>query len=99
MSRLRHMFMGALTYVVLKTVSSLMADWHVVNNPEFFMLFHTSSHIFRGKYMSECASFYSVSTSRFKSEASFNEKISFVRSGENAFKSLNNFIVRKCGIF
>ena len=30
----------------LKTVFSLMADWNVVSNPVFFMLFHTSSHIF-----------------------------------------------------
>ena len=75
------MFMGALTYVVLKTVSSVMADWNVVNNPEFFVPFHTSSHIFCGKNMGKCAIFYSLSTSRFKTEASFNEKISFVRSG------------------
>ena len=31
--------MEALTYVVLKTVSSLMDDWNVVSNAEFFMLF------------------------------------------------------------
>ena len=31
--------MEALAYVVLKTVSSLMDDWNVVSNPEFFMLF------------------------------------------------------------
>ena len=37
--------MGALTYVVLKTVFSLMADWNVVSNPEFFMLCRTTSHI------------------------------------------------------
>ena len=30
--------------------------------------------------MSECAIFYSLSTSGFKTEASFNEKISFMRS-------------------
>ena len=41
--------MGALTYVVLKTVFSLMGDWNVVHNPEFFMLLHTSSHIFCAK--------------------------------------------------
>ena len=31
--------MEALAYVVLKTVSSLMDDWNVVSNAEFFMLF------------------------------------------------------------
>ena len=29
--------MGTLTYVVLKRVSSLMADWNVISNPEFFI--------------------------------------------------------------
>ena len=47
--------MGTLTYVVLKRVSSLMADWNVISNPEFFMLFHTSCHIFGAKSTSECA--------------------------------------------
>ena len=37
--------MRDLTYAVLKTVFSLMADWNVVTNPWFFMI-HTSSHIF-----------------------------------------------------
>ena len=79
--------MGALTYVILKTLSSLMADWNVVSNPEFFMLFRTSSHIFLcEKNTSECAIFYSLSTYRFKTESSFNEKISFMRSGEKGFK-------------
>ena len=79
MSRLRHIFMGALTYVVLKTVSSLMADWNVVNNLDWvFVMFHTSSHISCAKKMSACAIFYSLSTSRFKTEASFKEKVSFV---------------------
>ena len=32
--------------MVLKMVSSLMADWNVVSNAEFFMLFRASSHIF-----------------------------------------------------
>ena len=91
--------MGALTYVVLKTVFSLMGDWNVVRNPKFFMLLHTSSHIFCTKHISECAIFYSLSTSGFKTEASFNEKISFMRSGEKVFKSLNNSIVRRCEIF
>ena len=99
MYRLRHIFMGALTYVVLKSFSSLTADWNVVSNPEFFILFQTSSHIFCAKNMSECAIFYSLRTFRFNTEASFNGKISFIRSGEKAFKSLNNFIVRECGIF
>ena len=31
--------MGALTYVVLKTFSSLTADWNVVSNPEFLYCF------------------------------------------------------------
>ena len=38
--------MGALTYAVLKTIFSLMTDRNVVSNPEFFILIHTSSHIF-----------------------------------------------------
>ena len=67
--------MGALSFVVLKTVSSLMSDCNVVSNPEFFMLFRTSSHMFCAKNISECAIFYSLSTSGFKTEASFNEKI------------------------
>ena len=33
--------MGGLTYGVLKTVSSLLADWNV-DNTEFFMLFHSN---------------------------------------------------------
>ena len=40
--------------------------------------------------------FLLISTSGFKSEASFNEKISFMRSGEQVIKSLNNSIVRWC---
>ena len=48
MSRLRHKFPEAFIYVVLKMVSSLMADWNV-SNPEFFMLFHTNPHIFCAK--------------------------------------------------
>ena len=53
--------MRDLTYAVLKTVFSLMADWNVVTNPWFFMI-HTSSHIFCPKNISECAIFYSLST-------------------------------------
>ena len=87
--------MTSLTYVVLKTVFSLTADWNVVSNPEFFMLFRTSSHIFCAKNISDCAIFHSLSTSGFKTEASFNEKISFMRSEEEAFKSLSNSIVRR----
>ena len=68
--------MGALAYVVLKTVFSLTGDWNVVRNFDFFMLLHTSSHIFCAKNISECAIFHSYSTSGFKTEASFNEKIS-----------------------
>ena len=41
--------MGAFTYMVLKAVSSLMADWNVVSSPESFILFRTSSHIFFAK--------------------------------------------------
>ena len=91
--------MRALTYAVLKMVFSLMADWNVVSNPEFFILIHTSSHIFCAKNISECTIFYSLSTSGFKTEASFNEKISSMKSGEKVFKSLNNSIVRRCEIF
>ena len=58
-SRLGHKFIGPLTYVVLKTVSSLMADWNVVSNPKFLMLFHASSYIFGIKNVTECAIFYS----------------------------------------
>ena len=76
--------MRALTYAVLKTVFSLMADWNLVSNPEFFILIHTCSHIFCAKNISECAIFYSLSTSGFKTEASFNEKISFMRSREKS---------------
>ena len=72
--------MRALTYAVLKMVFSLMADWNVVSNSEFFILIHTSSHIFCAKNISECAIFYSLSASGFKTEASFNMKISFMRS-------------------
>ena len=54
----------------------LMGDWNVVCNPDFFMLLHTSSHIFCAKNISECAIFHSYSTSGFKTEASFNEKMS-----------------------
>ena len=79
--------------------SYLMADWNVVSNPEFFMLFHKSFHIFYAKIISECAIFYSLSTSAFKTEASFNDKISFMSSGEKVFKSLSNSIVRRCEIF
>ena len=60
--------MGALTCVVLKMVSSLMADWKGVSNPEFFMLLCKSSHIFCATN-SECGIFYSFSISRFKTEA------------------------------
>ena len=62
--------MGALTYVVLKTVFSLMADWNVVSNPEFFMLCHTTSHILCAENTSECAIFCSLSTSGFKTDTS-----------------------------
>ena len=91
--------MGALTYVVLKTVFNLMGDWNVVRNLEFFKLLQTSSHRFCAKNISECPIFYSLSTTGFKIEASFNEKISFMRSGEKVFKTLNNSILRRCEIF
>ena len=81
--------MGTLTYVVLKRVSSLMADWNVISNPEFFMLFHTSCHIFGAKSTSECAISCSISTSEIKTEASVNRK-TFMRSGEKTIKTLNN---------
>ena len=85
--------------MVLKTIFNLMSDWNVFRNPEIFMLLQTSSHRFCAKIISECPIFYSLSTTRFKTEASFNEKISFMRSGEKVFKSLNNSIVRRCEIF
>ena len=85
---------------LLQTVSRLMADWNVVSNPKFFYaVLHKLSYFFCAKYISEYAIFYSLSTSGFKTEASFNEEISFMRSGEKAFKSLNNSIVRRCGYF
>ena len=87
--------MGPLTDVVVKTVSSLMADENVVGNPKLFMLCHTSSDIFGAKNISEYAILHSIGTSGFKTEASFNEKISFMRSCEKVLKSLNNSIVRK----
>ena len=86
--------------MVLKMVSSLLADWNVVSNPEFFMLFRTSSHIFSVKNISECAISYSLSTSEFKIKASVNEIIPFMSSAEKTFKSLNNYIKkRRCEIF
>ena len=90
--------MGALTYVVLKTVSILMADWNVVSNPILSILccFAQAFHIFCAENISECAIFYSLSISGFKTEASFNEKISFMGSGETTFKSLSNSMVRRC---
>ena len=39
--------MGALTYVVLKTVSSLMANCNVVNNLELFTLFGTNFFVLK----------------------------------------------------
>ena len=51
--------MGPLTYVVLKTVPSLIADLNVVSNPGFFIFFPTSSlHIFGAKNTSVGAIFY-----------------------------------------
>ena len=88
--------MGVLTYVVLKTVFILMVDWSVFSNPE---LCRTSSHILCAEITSKCAIFCSLNTSGFKTEASFNEKVSFMRSGEKVFKRLNDSIVRRCEIF
>ena len=62
-----------------------MGDWNAALDPEFFMLLHTISHISGAKNISKCAIFYTLG---FKTEASFNEKISFMRSG-----------VRRCEIF
>ena len=39
--------MGALTYVVLKTVSSLMVNCNVVNNLELFTLFGTNFFVLK----------------------------------------------------
>ena len=66
----------------------------VVSNPEFFMLFRRNCHTFAFKNADQRAIFYSFSTSRFKTEASFNEKVSFVRSGEKSFETLYNSIVK-----
>ena len=75
-----------------------MADWNVVSNPEFFMLIHKSSHIFCAKNISECAISCSISTSGFKTETSFIEKISFMRSLEKVFKSLNDYTVGRVSV-
>ena len=88
--------MGALTFGVLKAVYSLMTDWNVLRNPELLILIRLSSHILCAKNISGCAIFYSLSTSGFKTKAFFNEKMSFMRSKEKAFKSLNKSIVRRC---
>ena len=66
----------------------------VVSNPEFFMLFCRTCHTFAFKNADQRAIFYWFSTSRFKTEASFNEKVSFVRSGEKSFETLYNSIVK-----
>ena len=63
--------MGPLTCVVLKTIPCLKAHWNVISNPEFLMLFRTSSHIFGAKNVSECAIFYLLITSGLKTGASF----------------------------
>ena len=84
--------------MVLKTVSSLMADLNVVSNPEFFMFFRTSSYIFGAKNISERSIFNWLSTSGFKTEA-FNEKASFIKPGEKSFKISCNFILKNCEIF
>ena len=47
-----------MTYVVLKMISSLMADLNVFSNLEFFRLFRTSFNIFDTKNTSECAILY-----------------------------------------
>ena len=73
-----------------------MADWNVLSNLEFLCCFAQALVFFYARNINECAIFYSLSTSGFKTEASFNEKISFMGSGEKVFKSLNNSIVRRC---
>ena len=50
--------MGPLTYVVLKTVSSVMANFNVVSNPRFFMMFGTSFRIFDAKNTNEYVIYY-----------------------------------------
>ena len=89
-SRLLHILMGPLTYVVLKTVSSLIADLNVVSNPGFFIFFShklSSHHIFGAKNTSVGAIFYWLSTYGFTAEASFNEKALLSRGlGENLLK-------------
>ena len=46
-----------------------MADFIVVRNPELFILFRTSSHIFGTKNTSEFTIFYWLNTSGFNTEA------------------------------
>ena len=50
-----------------------------------FLCCFAQGHIFCAKNISECAIFYSLSTSGFKTEASFNQKIYFMRSGGKVF--------------
>ena len=101
--------MGPLTCVVLKTISSRTAQWNVISNPEFLMLFRTSSHIshklsyfaqaliFLVLKMSVNVPFFTyLSLLDLKLKHQFNEKTSFMRSREKAFKTLNNSMLRNC---
>ena len=58
--------MRPLTYVVLKTFSSLKDDLNVASNLEFFMLFCTSSHISGAENTSEFAFFIELTRLDFK---------------------------------
>ena len=94
-SRLRHILMRPLTYVVLKTFSSLKDDLNVASNLEFFMLFCTSSHISGAENTSEFAFFYWTNTPGFQTEGWFNDEVSIMRSREKPFETLHNSIVKK----
>ena len=72
-SHIRHLLMLPLTCVALKMVSTLVADFYVVNNPELFMLFGTRSYIFCAASTGARVIFNWLGTSGFKTEASFHE--------------------------
>ena len=75
-SRLRHIFKGPLTYVVLKTVSSLMVKkWLMtVSNFELFMLFCTALILFLAKDVIGYDIFFSFTTLDLKLKHRFIKK-------------------------
>ena len=60
---------GSFHLVFLKWSLFLMPDWNSVSNPEFFMLIHTSFHIFCAKNLGAIS--YSLSISKFSSSVFF----------------------------